>query len=118
MGNRRESKDLEIHHACSTAHRLNDPCPVKPDSPRGMLNRALDATMADHDRALDRIAAIHQLRQFLDNEEKMAVIGARNARCTWAELGAAIGTSRQGAFNRWGEMVSRYEKAGLLKDVG
>jgi len=29
-------------------------------------------------------------------------------------MGAAVGVSRQWAWNRWGTMVHRYEDAGLL----
>ena len=107
----------EVHHACGVAHKLNEDCHVPLDSPRGMLQRALFSTSTDPVRALDRITAIDELRRRLEEEEKMAVIGARRARCTWTEIGAAIGTSRQGAFNRWGDMVRRFENAGLLDDV-
>jgi hypothetical protein len=45
------------------------------------------------------------------------VLRARMARVTWEAIGAALGTSRQGAFNRYGALVQRYERAGLL-DAG
>ena len=51
--------------------------------------------------ALDRISAIEELRAWPDGPERMAVIGARMAHVTWAEIGVAIGTSRQGVWNRY-----------------
>jgi len=111
------TQEREVHLACGVAHRLNDECPVPPDSFADLLRRAVASSLSDREQALDRITAIDQLRRELDDQEKMAVIGARMARRTWAELGAAVGTSRQAAYNRWGEMVKRYEAAGLLDDV-
>jgi hypothetical protein len=105
-----------LHRACGHFHDFQDSCPAPPDSPRGQLGRAMRATLNDPTAALDRLAAIAELRSWLEEQEQMAVIGARMSRATWAEMGSAIGTSRQGAWNRWGTMVRRYEEAGLLDD--
>ena len=103
-----------LHVACGHFHDLQDDCPAPADSPRGRLNRAMQPVLNDRTAAIDRLAAIDELRTWLDEQEAMAVIGARMARATWAEMGAAVGTSRQGAHNRWGATVKRYEQAGFL----
>lgn len=105
------------HLACGYFHDFQDACPAPYDSPRGRLERAMQATVSDPTAALDRLAAIDELRKSLDEQEEMAVIGARMARVTWAEMGQAVGTSRQGAFNRWGAAIKRYEAAGLVDAV-
>jgi hypothetical protein len=105
------------HSACGFYHRLNDACPVPVDSPQGYLDRVIDASTTDPTRALDRLAAVHELRSWLDEQEVQAVIGTRHARCTWTEIGAAVGITKQAAWNRWGQMIGRYETAGLLETV-
>jgi len=72
------------------------------------------STLGPPARALDRLAAIEELRAWLDDQENEAAIGARLTRCTWAEMGTAIGATRQAAWNRWGQMIARYENAGIL----
>ncbi len=67
---------------------------------------------------MDRVAATVQLRRWVTDIEIQAVIGARMARCTWAEIGTGAGTTKQGAYNRWGKMIDRYEAAGLLPSEG
>lgn len=105
----------EVHMACGHAHRLNDECVVPPDSPRGYLDRALYSTSTDPVRALDRLAALHQLQERLADEEKQAVLGARMAGCDWIQMGEAIGSGRRVAWARWGGLVRRFEAAGLLQ---
>jgi len=106
----------DFHLACGVRHGLNDDCPRSPDSPAGVLFRIMGRpTTGSPERALDRMVAVQALKARLDQEEQDAVIGGRMARCTWAEMGQAVGTSRQGAWNRWGEMIHRYEAAGLLQ---
>jgi hypothetical protein len=97
-------------------HQFNDDCPSPLDSTTGRIRRATRATTggAPVPAALDRLSAIQELRVWLDDEELQAVIGCRMARVTWAEIGQATGTSKQGAFNRWGPQIRRYEAAGLL----
>ncbi len=46
--------------------------------------------------------AIEELRAWLAEQETEAVLGARLQRATWAEMGEAVGITRQGAFSRWG----------------
>jgi hypothetical protein len=40
-----------------------------------------------------------------------AVVDARLAGVTWAEVGAGCGMSRQGAYDRWGKFVKQVESA-------
>jgi hypothetical protein len=109
--------DADGYHSygCGHFHELNDACPYRPDSPAGQLRRITTGSTLGHpDRALDRLTAIEALRAWLDDQEKEAAIGARLSRCTWNEMGAAIGATRQAAWNRWGQMINRYENAGVL----
>lgn len=55
-------------------------------------------TPAEH---LDRLATIAQRRQALDGEQFAGVLDARLARCTWAEIGAALGVTAQAAQQRY-----------------
>ena len=85
---------------------------VAPDSPAGRLHRAYNSADLD-----DAIAAVEELRADLDHQQLQLVIRARQGGITWEAVGAAIGTTRQGAFNRFGALVQRYERAGLLDGV-
>ncbi len=106
----------KFHLRCGVRHGLDDDCPRPADSAAGLLVRSLNQSRPGRPAAaLDRLSAIQLLRARLDEEEKEAVIGARLARCTWTEMGQAVGVSRQGAWNRWGPMVQRYEAAGLMR---
>lgn len=84
-----------------------------PDSPSGRLHRAYNSVHLD-----DAIAAVEKLRADLDHQQLQLVIRARQDGTTWETIGTAIGTTRQGAFNRFGALVQRYEGAGLLDGVG
>ena len=99
---------------CGFYHELSGRCPLPPDSPAGRVQRVLQGTLGNRRAALDRLAAIDELRSWLADQETEAVIGARLGRATWAEMGTAVGITRQGAFNRWGQTVKAYEAAGLL----
>ncbi len=105
------------HAACGAFHGFDDDCLIPPGSPAGRVRRATAATSSDAVLALDRLRAVIELRAWLDDQEAEAVIGARLARATWAEMGAAIDSTRQAAFNRWGPTVKRYETAGLIPSV-
>jgi hypothetical protein len=103
------------HYACSHFHQLNDACPIPADSARGRIERiTVGSTLGRPDRALDRLAAIAEVDTWLGDQEKEAVLGARIARCTWAEIGDAVGVTGDDARRRWGPMIARYERAGLL----
>jgi hypothetical protein len=41
-------------------------------------------------------------RTELDAATQLAVDGLRARGCSWADIGAAVGTSREAAFQRWG----------------
>ncbi len=83
-----------------------------PDSPNGRLYRAYNAP-----EPVEALAAVEELRADLDARQLQLVIAARQGGVTWEAVGAALGTSRQGAFNRFGALVQRYERAGLLDGV-
>ncbi|HEX3539378.1 MAG TPA: hypothetical protein VHT75_02935 [Acidimicrobiales bacterium] len=103
------------HYACGHFHQLNDACPIAADSSRGRVERiTVGSTLGRPDRALDRLAAIAELNTWIGDQEKEAVIGARLTRCTWAEIGDAVGVTEEDAQHRWGPMIARYERSGLL----
>jgi hypothetical protein len=83
------------------------------DGPLGLLERVL-ATGTGPARALDRLPAIDALRRLLVEQEDAAVIAARRAGCTWAQLGAAVEASAWHAYCRWREQVRRADAAGLV----
>ena len=107
----------DYHAVCAAFHGFNDDCLIPPTSPVGRVQRATVTTSSDAPLALDRLEAIQQLRAWLDDQEAQAVIGCRMARATWAEMGAAIGSTRQAAFNRWGPTIKRYEAVGLIDEI-
>lgn len=103
------------HPACGHFHTLDDACPVPAVKPPARLPRTAVAAGTEHSRALERLTAIEELREWLDDQEQQAAIGARMARCSWTEMGQAIGASKQAAWNRWGKMVARYETTALAE---
>jgi hypothetical protein len=86
-----------------------------PDSPRGLLDRALRSTVSDPALALDRLAAVDGLRRLLAGLEGQAVLGARAAGCSWAQMGAAVDVTSWQAYCRWREQVRRFEATGLIR---
>ena len=64
---------------------------------------ALDpaTTPADDPRELRRIGLALRDTQTADRELRAAVQAARDAGCTWAEIGLTLGTSRQAAQARF-----------------
>lgn len=89
--------------------------PAPADSPQGLLERALRSTVSDPSVALDRLAAVDGLRQLLAGLEGRAVLGARLAGCSWAQMGAAVDVTSWQAYCRWREQVRRFEAAGLVE---
>jgi hypothetical protein len=79
-----------------------------------LLERIFGGSTVGPDRGLDRLTAIDEMRAWLDGEEQPAAIGVRMAGCTWIQMGEAIGANRQTAMHRWGQMIARYEHAGLV----
>jgi hypothetical protein len=67
--------------------------------------------------ALDQIAAIAELREWLDEQQTHGIIRARIAGCAWTDIAAAGATDAGDVQRRWGSMVRRYEAAGLLKPL-
>lgn len=118
-------EDLEVgpegRHTfgCGFYHPLNQFCPLPEGSPAAYLHRALVGVGADtKSRALDRLSGVDQLRRWLARQDTEAAIEARVTGATWAAMGAAIGTSRQGAWKRWGDALRPYQEAGLLPGPG
>lgn len=62
-----------------------------------------DARDASHIR---RIAAAKKAATAADTELAAAVIAAREAGDTWDAIGMALGTTRQGAYQRYGKLAS------------
>jgi hypothetical protein len=102
------------HQRCGWFHTFDDACPAPPDSTAGRIQRVAQATINNPARALDRLAAINELRAWLDDQEAQAVIGARMARCTWQDIAGAFGITRHAARDRWEPQIKRYEAVGLL----
>lgn len=113
-------EDLEVgangrhDFGCRFYHDLLDHCPKPASSPSGRLYRVLRAATTDVSQALGALRAIDELRRWLDEREPEAVMSARLAGATWEQIGETVGTTRQGAWNRWGRLTAAYEDAGLL----
>ena len=57
----------------------------------------------DGDAALRALGDVDLVRGVLDRAEIVAVKTARRHSKTWAEIGAQLGMSRQGAWDKWRE---------------
>lgn len=98
-------------YASGMARHLSVVAP--PDSPAGRLHRAYNAP-----DPLEAVVAVEELRADLEGHQLQLVLRARMGKVTWEAIGTALGTSRQGAFNRYGAVMQRYERAGLLDGGG
>lgn len=79
-----------------------------------------DAVMPKDFRVLTRAARVQDpARLLVTGRHPPAGAGGRgpHGRDDLEAIGMAIGTTRQGAFNRFGALVQRYEVAGLLDEV-
>ena len=104
------------HQACGWFHAFQDCCPAPPTSPTGRLSRTCAAlSLQGKAAALDQIAAIVELRDWLDEQHTHGIIRARIAGCAWTDIAAAGATDAGDVQRRWGPMIRRYEAAGLLK---
>jgi len=67
--------------------------------------RRLAATLSERDGAaqLDTIAAARDLNRVVDRILRKAVQQTREAGHTWQEIGELLGTTRQAAFQRFGQ---------------
>jgi hypothetical protein len=83
---------------------------VRPDTPLGQL---LTVARADTRRAetpaavLEALAAVLELETFLERTTDDLALAARRDGATWEQIGSALGTSRQAAQQRWGN-ISRF----------
>ncbi len=91
-----------LHLICGHLLDLRADCCPDGQSLRTLCPGAVQPVLNDQTAAIDRLTAIDELRAWLDDQVAMAVIGPRVAQATRAEMGATVGTSRQGAHNRWG----------------
>lgn len=64
---------------------------------------AAPAARPPAEHLLDTVSAARELRRAADDALGAAVADARDRGATWAELGAVLGTSRQAAFQRFGQ---------------
>jgi hypothetical protein len=104
------------HQACGWFHAFQDCCPAPPTSPTGRVSRTCAAlSLKGKAAALDQIAAIAELREWLDEQQTHGIIRARIAGCAWTDIAAAGATDAGDVQRRWGPMIRRYEAAGLLK---
>jgi hypothetical protein len=106
----------DYHHACSWIHDFQDLCPAPPTSPAGRVNRICGASGASRQAgALDQLAAIRELHDWLEEQEAQGIIRARLAGCHWADIATAMATQTCEIQHRWAPIIQRYEVAGLLK---
>jgi hypothetical protein len=105
------------HEACGHHQQLHDDGPIHPDSPAGLVRRAVTSGLGDPDRGADRIAAIIGLRDWLDDQEPQALIGAALNGLTWDQISHAAALTVDQARQRWGNQLDRYHRAGILPAV-
>jgi hypothetical protein len=65
--------------------------------------RAAGQRIADADP--QQLRDLIDLRSDLDEAIGAAVVGLKESGATWADIGAATGTSRQAAFEKWGKLA-------------
>jgi hypothetical protein len=81
---------------------------VRPNTPLGQL---LTVARADTRRAetpdavLEALAAVLELGKFLEDSTDELALAARRDGATWEQIGSALGTSRQAAHIRWGNVA-------------
>jgi DNA-directed RNA polymerase specialized sigma24 family protein len=64
---------------------------------------------------LTRLEHIHRLRARLAEEEDEAALTARREGATWAQIGDALGLTRQAVHSRWGN-IARFANWGPADD--
>lgn len=67
----------------------------------------VDEIMRRRELPLNGLRTLVELRQSLDRLERGLAADAREAGCTWAEIGEALGIARQSAYARHRPAVSR-----------
>jgi hypothetical protein len=83
---------------------------VRPNTPLGQVitvARADTRRAKTPDAAIEALAAAHELETFLERSTDELALAARRDGATWEQIGSALGTSRQAAQQRWGN-VSRF----------
>lgn len=85
---------LIVTHGCS----LKTPQDGEKCEPRAILNLTSHALGADPEKALD---AVGKLRTDLDLVERMQVASALDKGWSWAQIGRALGVSRQAVHHKY-----------------
>ncbi len=62
--------------------------------------RAASKRMSEADP--EDLADLVQLRQAVDEAIDRAALAIHDGGASWAQIGAAVGMTKQGAFKRWG----------------
>lgn len=55
--------------------------------------------------AMRRLAELAERRETLESELTRAVIVARHSNCSWSEIGAMLGVSKQAAQRKYGHQI-------------
>lgn len=58
-------------------------------------------SLKDHPEPLDRLTTLRKIRDAADSSLPDAVATARDADWSWTDLGRALGTTRQAAWERY-----------------
>jgi hypothetical protein len=104
------------HQACSWIHDFEDRCPAPPTSPAGRVNRICAAAgRSRRAGALDQLAAMRELHDWLEEEEAQGIIRARLAGCHWVDIATVLAKQTYEIQHRWAPIIQRYQAAGLLK---
>ncbi len=85
-----------------TSH--TEPWEISKQSPSGKLRSCYST---DRVRALE---AIRSLRQTLDRQEEQCVFGLRMSGMSWADIGEALGTTRQAAHHKFQSTAGLLDK--------
>lgn len=92
----------------------SQPSTEKPSKlPRALLHRLEKA----EDFPLSALEAVTQLRQLLDETERIAVRSAREKGATWDDLAYALGVTRQAVFYRYRSREHRPKANPAIKPI-
>ncbi len=80
---------------------------VRPETPLGQLFTIARADRNDDDAQLnlEALARIAELRSWLDTQADGHALNGRRNGATWAQIGEALGITRQAAHMHWGNIT-------------